>query len=162
MRLHAGLVVIEHDVVGVARGLEAGHVLAAQLEVAFEVRQQDGEVLRLAGAQPALVPLRAGAGHLGAQLRRDEDGFLVVAARDPDQVGERAQLLEELAEIGRDVELMGDPVQRRALLGPRLGPARRHLRLFVPGEDRRGFLQVVDLGETLGEILKTIGQGVRA
>ena len=68
VRLHARLVVVEHDVVRIVRRLEAGDVLAAQLEVALEVRQHDRVVLLLARAQPALVSLRAGARHLGAQV----------------------------------------------------------------------------------------------
>ncbi len=72
---------------------------------------------------------------------------------------ERAEILEQLAELGRDVELVRDTVERRALLGARLCPARRHLRLLVPGEDARGLLHVMDLGETPLEVVETIGQG---
>ena len=109
-RLHARLVVVEHDVVRVAVVVEAGDVLAAQLEVPLEVRQHDAVVLLLARPEPALVAEGAGARQLRAELGRDADGLLVVAARDADEARlerlvvvrllERPQLLEELAEIG--------------------------------------------------------------
>ena len=109
-RLHARLVVVEDDVVRVAVVVEAGDVLAPQLEVPLEVREHEREVLLLARTQPALVAVRAGAGQLGAQLGRDADGLLVVAPADPDEGGlerslvvgllERPQLLEERAEVG--------------------------------------------------------------
>ena len=168
VRLHPRLVVVEDDVVRIAVGLEAGDVPPAQLEIALEVRQHDRVVLLLARAEPALVSERAGARHLGAQLRGHADRLLVVAARDADEAClerlevvlllEWAQLLEELAEVGRDVELVGDPVEGRALLRARLGAARRHLRLLVPGEDARRFLNVVDLCQAPPEVCKLIGQ----
>ena len=49
------------------------------------MREHEREVLLLAGAQPALVAVRAGARQLGPQLGRDADGLLVVAAADADE-----------------------------------------------------------------------------
>ena len=109
-RLHPRLVVVEDDVVRVVRRLEARHVLAAQLEVALEVRQHDPVVLLLARTKPALVALRAGACHLGPQLRGNANRLLVVAPCDADEARlegfevvlllERPEILEQLAELG--------------------------------------------------------------
>ncbi len=128
------------------------------------MRQHDRVVLLLAGLQPGPVAERAGAGQLGAQIGRDTRRLLVVAARDPDEARlervevvrllEGAQLLEQLAELGSDLELVRDPVQRRALLGARVGARRRHLRLLVPGEEARGLLEVVDLAQPAPELVE--------
>ena len=164
--LHAGLVVVEDDVVRVAVRLEARDVALAQLEVPLEVRQHDRVVLGLAGAEPALIAERAGAGDLGTEVGWHPDRLLVVAARDPDQaclerlevvlLFERTQLLEELAELRRDVELVRDSVQRRPLLRADIGAARRHLRLLVPREDARRLLDVVDLGQSPPQLLEAL------
>ena len=132
------------------------------------MRQHDGVVLLLARAEPALISQRSRPRHLGTQVGRNSDGLLVIAARDADEAGlerlevvlllERTQLLEQLAEVGRDVQLVRDAIQARALLGAGLGSARRHLRLLVPGEDARRFLHVVDLCKSPPEVCKTIRQ----
>ena len=172
-RLHAGLVVVEDDVVRVAVVVEAGDVLAAQLEVPLEVREHEREVLLLARAQPALVAVRAGARQLGAQLGRDADGLLVVAPADPDEGGlerllvvrllERPQLLEERAEVG-------SRPGARARSGS--GVARCSARASAPAdgifvsssqrEDARRFFDVMDLAQAAPELLEAFvhpGQG---
>ena len=110
-RPHARLVVVEERVVRIVERLVARDVLARELEPPLEMRAEDLVVRRLARLEPRDVAERAGARHLGAQVARNATLLLVVAARDADDARlerlrlgallERAQLLEQLAELGR-------------------------------------------------------------
>ena len=103
---------------------------------------------------------------LGLQLGRDPHRLLVVAARDADdaclerlrivRLLERAQRLEQVAESRVDAVLVGDGLDRRALLGARVGTGNGHLRLFVPAEQRAGLDEIVDCPEPTKKLVETV------
>ena len=164
--LHAGLVVVEQRVVRIVVRLVAGDVLAGQLDQPLELRPEDLVVARLPRLEPRLVADRAGARHLRAQLGRDAAILLVVAARDADDARlerlarmlglEVAQLLEQLAELGRGRELVRYPRERSLRLGARRRAGRRHLRLLVPAEESRRAIDVGGCAETPQEIVEVL------
>ena len=162
-RLHPLLVVVEQDVVGLVRRLEAVDVGELQLDVPLEVRQEPPEV----GLGPRLDPgglgERRGASHLGLEVGGHPQRLVEVSACHPDQAGlvgarveallVRAQLLEQLADPVLGEPLVRDSAQRRELLRPGLRAAARHHRLLVPAEQPGRPAQVADLCETCLQIL---------
>ena len=163
-RLHARLVVVEHDVVGIAIVVEARDVAPPQLEVPLEVREHDRVVVLGPRTQPCAIAERAGALELRQQLGRNSDRLLVVASGDADharleRVGvvrllERSQLLDQLAEGRVDTMLVRDGLDRRALLGARVRTGRRHLRLLVPAEQRACSDEIVDRPEPTKKLVE--------
>ena len=111
-RLHAALVVVEHDVVRLVADLEAVDVALAQVEVLAEHGQERREVVFAARSDPDRVRERRRARHLRAQVRRHLARLLPVATRDADQarlervvlvlLAEVAQVVQEPADISRD------------------------------------------------------------
>jgi hypothetical protein len=164
--LHPRLVVVEDDVVRIVLRAEAPDVLPAQLEAPLEVRQENREVLLLARLEPGAVAERAGAREIRSELRRHARRLVVVPLRHADEARlervvavlllESAQLLEQLAELRRHLELVRDPVERRALLGTRCRAARRHLRLLVPREEAGGLVEIVDLAHAAAELVEAV------
>ena len=147
--------------------LEAVGVAAGELDVPLQVRQQDREVGGALRLDPRVLARRAGAGHLGAELGGDPAGLLPVAADDADQVGVdavpifaglgvvelRARRLDQPPDLVVAEHLVADLGQGRELLGAGLAAGRRHHRALVPGEQRGGPAEVVDLAEALAEVL---------
>ena len=128
---HAGLVVVEQDVVGVLGVGEAGGVAPAQLDLARERVTEAPEVAGLASLDPGREAARALARHLDGERLRHARRLLVVAAGDahePDVVGvgvgagrPRLQRVEQPDERRVDQARVGQALQRRELLRPRLG-----------------------------------------
>ena len=166
--LHAALVVVEHDVVRLVvrprstrcsacagRGSCAGP--AGTIAKSFVLARLDPDRGRERGR----------ARHLRAQLRRHLARLLPVARRDPDQARlERVVLLllapaasssSSLPDLGRGELLVGDPADRRELLGPDRGPGGRHHHLLVPAEERRGLAEIGDLGQLRPQLLELAG-----
>jgi hypothetical protein len=124
---------------------EALDVAPSQLEVALERGQEGGEVVARAGVDPDLVPLRGGPRGLRAELGGHAPGLFPVAARDADQarvVGlvverllERAELLEQPADLVVGELLLRDPPDRRSDLRAAGVAERRHHHQLVPGRE---------------------------
>ena len=169
--LHALLVVVEQDVVGLLRRLEAVDVGVRELDVPLEVGQESREVGLGARLDPGRLRDRRGARDLGVEVGRDLERLLEIAARDADQAGlvgirveallVRAQLFEQVADPVLREPLVGDAVERRELLGPCLRPAPGHHRLLVPAEQARCPAQVADLCQPCLQILVVLFHGVR-
>src|SRR5215831_5997928 len=91
-------------VVVLVRRIEAGDVLALQLEVPL----QAGEELRKVGLGPRALPdrlaERSGTGQLGAKLGRDAAELLVVATGDPDEARLERVVLKRLLELRQVLE----------------------------------------------------------
>ena len=93
----------------------------------------------------------------------DAQRLLAIAAGDADQARvvmegverllEGSQLLEQRAEVVGDEELMSQPLQRRALLRPPLGAARRHHHELIPLLQPCGAADVLDLAEPRPQIV---------
>jgi hypothetical protein len=106
---HARLGAVDERVVSAVLVAERVGNPAVELDVSFEVRREDLELL----LAPCLLPCGsrngAGVGDLGDELRGDLDRLVVVAAGDPDQAGLVGveglvlelvfQLVEELAHL---------------------------------------------------------------
>ena len=147
-RLHAALVVVEHDVVRLVADLEAVDVALAQVEVLAEHGQERREVVVAPRGHPDRVRERRRARHLRTQVGRHLARLVPVARRDADEarlervvlvlVSEVVQVLEETADISRDELRMGDPADGCELLGANRRAAARHHHLLVPAEQRRG------------------------
>ena len=130
-RLHPRLEVVEQRVVGLV-DLEARRVLAPKLDVALEVRAEELEVVRPARLDPDGERLRGSAGLLLAQLARDLQLLLAVAAGDADQarlVGVeverllvRPELFEQRADLVGDEELVDHLRGRRRAGAARTPP----------------------------------------
>src|SRR5262245_289383 len=107
---------------------------------------------------------RRGAPDLADELRRHTARLLVLAPRRADEtrlervvVGallEPAQLLEQPPHLVVDEALLREPADGRHRLRAGDGPAWRHLHALVPEEQRRGFGQVADLGQSLLQTLE--------
>ena len=161
-RLHAGLEVVEQDVVRLVVVVEALDVLAAQVEVLAEGRQELREVRVLSRLDPDGHRKRGGARHLAAQLGRHAARLLPVAADEPDQARlvrvvrlrllEARQLVEQPSHLVGRERLVGDPVERRELLGADAGASGRHLDLLVPAEERRRAVEILDLADALCQL----------
>ena len=161
-RRHAGLVVVEEDVVLLRGGLEAVEVAAAELEVPVEPGRERRVVALRPGSRPRLLGVGRDACDLGGQLGRDTAGLVPVAPRDPDQariVGlaverflERPQLLEQPSDLGIDETLVGEAVERGELLGPDRAATVRHHHELVPLERERDLVQVVQLVQAASEL----------
>ena len=161
-RLHAGLEVVEQDVVGLVVVVEALDVLAAQVEVVAERGQELREVRVLSRLDPHGHRERGGARHLTAQLGRHAACLLPVAADEPDQARlvrvvrlrlfEARQLVEQPSHLVGRERLVRDPVEGRELLGPDAGASGRHLDLLVPAEERRRAVEILDLADALFQL----------
>ena len=143
-RLHARLEVVEQRVVRLVH-LEAGRVLAAELDVALEIRAEELEVVLRARLDPDRECLGAGQRLLLAQLGRDTQLLVAVAPGDADQarlVGVvverllvRPELLEQVAQLVGDhplvdqlrdgPELLRPDRRRRAAASSSAGPRPR-------------------------------------
>ena len=140
-RLHAGLEVVQEDVVRVVRRWEAVEVALLELEDAVEPRTEGGVVGCGAGRDPDVMRLRGDVSDLRGELGRDARRLVPVAARDADQarvqvvVGqrflERAQLLEQAADLVAREELVLQRLERRQVIGARL---RRRPAASSPGD----------------------------
>ena len=158
-RLHAGLEVVEQDVVRLVVVVEALDVLAAQVEVVAEGGQELREVRVLPRLDPHGHRERGGARHLAAQLGRHAACLLPVAADEPDQARlvrvvrlrllEAGQLVEQPTHLVGGERLVRDPVEGRELLGADAGASGRHLDLLVPAEERRRAVEILDLADAL-------------
>ena len=161
-RLHAGLEVVEQDVVRLVVVVEALDVLAAQVEVVAEGGQELREVRVLPRLDPHGHRQGGGARHLTAQLGRDAACLLPVAADEPDQARlvrvVRLRLLEAGQRVEQPTHLVGgerfvrDPAEGRELLGADAGASGRHLDLLVPAEERRRAVEILDLADALLEV----------
>jgi hypothetical protein len=157
------VVVVEQHVVGIVVGREALDVPALELELPLQMGQQDAEVAPLPRLEPGGDAERAGAREVGAEVGRHAVCLLVLATsdtdeRDRDGVVDRAvavEPVEHAGELRRGDALVGHPVDRRTVLRPRRGSARRHLGLLVPEEEIRDAVQVVDLGEQRPETVES-------
>ena len=128
LRRHAGLSAVEQRVVGAVLVSDGVGDPTIELDVLFEIRREQAEVLVVA----RLLPDRPGGGTGACDLRHEVGRKLaclvVVAARDPDEAGfvgvERpaAELVLELAQQPADLVRgeanMGQAEQGRKLLGP--------------------------------------------
>ena len=65
-----------------------------------------------------------------------------------------AQVVDQLADLGRGELLVGDAADRRQLLGPEGRPAGRHHHVLVPAEQRTRLRQIRDLGEALPQFVE--------
>ena len=81
------LVDVEQVVVVLVGGLEAVHVLPAQLDHLLEIRLEHRPVRLLACLLPDRLGDRGGARHLRGELGRNADELVVVAADDADEAG---------------------------------------------------------------------------
>jgi hypothetical protein len=155
-RAHARLEVVEQRVVGALDLGKAGDVAPAQLDVAAQVRLEEREVRGLARPRPRLVAGRAGVRHLLDELARHPPRLVEVAAADAQEVGVEVGLgrrgREQLSDAVVDEAVVGEPLERRALLRAPLGARRRHHDLLVPAEQHRHPLEVRDLGEAAAEL----------
>ena len=152
-RLHATLVVVEHDVVRLVADLEAVDVALAQVEVLAEHGQERREVVVAPRRHPDRVRERRRARHLRTQVGRNLARLVPVARRDTDEArlervvlvtgAEVAQVLEETADISRDELRVSDPADGCELLRANGRAAARHHHLLVPAEQRRGLPQVL-------------------
>ncbi len=114
--LHLRLVVVEEQVVGLVRGLEAGHVAVPKLDQPLEMRAQLLEIGRLLRGSPRRERKGRGPPHLTDQLGRNTRGLFVLAPRDPDQARlerivvrallEWTQLLEQATDLPVDKALL--------------------------------------------------------
>ena len=166
--LHAGRVIVEQRVVRIVVRLVTGDVLARQLDQPVELRPEELVVARLPRPEPHLVADRAGARHLGAKVGRDAALLLVVAARDANDARlerlagmfglEAAEILEQLADLGRRRELVREPRERALRLGARHRALRRHLRLLVPAEESRRAVDVERDAEAPQKIVELRGR----
>ncbi len=122
------------------------------------------EVVGGAGLDPDLVSERARARHLDAELRRDAPLLLPVPARHSDEarvVGvvverllERAQALEQAADLVVDEPLVHHLAQRRELVGARGMAALGHRDLLIPCQHTPGPGEIGDLGVSFPERAK--------
>ena len=161
-RLHPRLEVVEQSVVGLV-DLEAGRVLAAKLDIALEVGTEELEVVRPPRLDPDREGLRRRPGLRLAELDRDVDLLLAVAARNPDQAGlvgvvveallVGPELFEQLAELLRDDLLVDDLRDGRELARPDRRALRGHHRLLVPARERAELGEIPQLGQPVAQLL---------
>ncbi len=167
--LHAGLAPVEQRVVGSVCIAERVRDAPVQLDVLLEVRLEDAELLVFSRFLPRGTCEGAGAGGLGDQVGRELALLVVVATGDPDEAGLVGviglarhlvlELGEELADPFRSEADVGDAEQGGELVGATLDAARRHVGLLVPFEDRRGPIDVRDLGQDVLELLQMVVRG---
>src|SRR5829696_5598901 len=158
-RLHAGLEVVEEDVVWLVVVVEALDVATPELDVLLQGGQELREVRILPRLHPDGHRERGGARDLGLELRRHAARLLPLPAHEPDQgslvgvvvhrVGERSELLQQLSHLVGRQRLVGEAVERRQLLCAHACSAGRHLGLLVPAEQCRGTIEIVDLADPL-------------
>ena len=158
-RRHAALEVVEQHVVRLVVAVEAVDVAPPQVQVGAQVRQEAREVRLGPCLRPHGQRQRRRPRHVRPELRGHLSRLLPVAPRHADQarlVGvvvlrflERREPVEQEADLVRDEPLVREPVERRELLRPHRAAALGHLHLLVPGEQRAGLLQVVDLAQAL-------------
>ena len=166
---HLGLVLVEQRVVGVGEAREsvvAVGVAAGQLDVALEVREQHREVRAVLRLDPGVLGDRARPGELRAQIGGDPAGLLPIAGHHPGEVGldrlawwsvapgPRADLLDQAADLVGGEHLVPDPGEGRERLRARLRARRGHHRPLVPGEQRSGSAQIVDLAEPIAQVFE--------
>ena len=84
-RARIRLEVVEQDVVRLVDSVVALDVAAPQLDVSFQCWQEELEVRLRFGPDPHGTSLRGCMRHLGAQIRGNTRGLLVVAPCQPDQ-----------------------------------------------------------------------------
>ncbi len=160
-RLHAALEVVEESVVGLVH-VEERRVLAAELDVPLEMRQEEREVRGAASLHPDRVRLGGRARLLLAQLDRNAELLLPVGARGTDQARlvrvvverlfVRTQILEQPAEVVRDQPLVDELRDRPELVGANAPALRRHHRLLVPGGEARQLDEIPELAQLLAEL----------
>ena len=85
LRRRPGLVIVEEHVVRVARRVEAGDVLALQLEMPVEPRAERGVVVVGPRDDPRLHALRGRLRQLGGEVGGNAARLVPVTPRDPDQ-----------------------------------------------------------------------------
>ena len=141
----------------------------AQLDVALERGPEQLEVRLGLRAQPHRAALGCGARHVGAQLGRDVDLFLVVLARESDRPGlegvgverveARLQLVEQLPDLGVDEGLVREAADERHVLAALLRARRRHLRPLVPREEHSELPETAENGHPRCELFECVGHG---
>src|SRR5665213_3795629 len=131
------------------------------------MRENDPVVLLLARPQPGLIPERSRARQLGLQVGRHAYRLVVVATSDahetrlervvPVLLLERCELVEQLTQRGRNLKVMCETVEGRALLRTGVGARRGHLRLLVPGEEAGCLLEIVDIAKAPAQLVEALG-----
>ncbi len=150
----AGLVAVEERIVGRETECLAlrRRLLAGEPHHLLERRAEQSEVGLLARLAPEHLGLRGGA-HEGRDQLRGHRGGAPIAAAHLAQIGRlpcvqlawsRLGLIEEIAGLGADQQLMDDLAQRRHLLGADRVAAPRHHDLMVPLQDSERAAQMRD------------------
>ena len=159
------LVVVEEDVVvRLAHVLEALEVAVLQLHVLLQVGKESLEV----GVAPGLGPRHDAQDlclrELRLELGRDAARLLPVAPGHADERGvDRfrvelglvlGELVEELARLVRDEQLVREPIDRRQLVGAGVVARGRHHRLLVPADQRAHAPQIENRPNSFLELVQ--------
>ena len=167
---HFRLVFVEQRVIRMrepGEALVAGDVAIGELDVPLEVGEEHLEVRGALRLHPDALGEGARPCELRPELGRDPAGLLPIPGDDAGEVGgdrcarlrvtlgTGAHLVHQPADLVPDEHLVADPGERRERLGPRASaPAAGIIVALVPGEQRGGSAQIVDLAETLAKLFQ--------
>ena len=155
--LHAIVGPVDERVGHVLVAGKVARVLAAQFDGPLQVGARGGKIVGRPRPGPDLVGFGGVAVEFGHKVGRHLDRLFILAAGDAQQAGlvgvvgqallVGAQVFQQLAQ-GRVGEfLVGQPLQGGGLAGAGRGAAGRHVGRLVPAQQRRGGVEVMDLGQ---------------